>query len=154
MAIVQTAGARLYIADPGAIVASPDPWTEVGEIASLGEFGRVYNEVTSEAINDRKVRKFKGTYNDGSLAITLNRDPSDAGQADLISALDDTISDYNFRIEFDDDDPDGGGSLPTRIVFKAKVLSYTTNLQGPGNMIQSTCTLSIQSGSIVETPAA
>lgn len=153
MAIVQTAGAKLFIAAPGAVVASPDPWTEVGEIASLGEFGRVYNEVTSEAINDRKVRKFKGTYNDGTLAITLNRNPKDAGQNDLIAALDDTVSDYNFKIEFDDDDPDASGTNPTRIRFKAKVMSYTTNLQGPNNMIQATCSLSIQSGSIDETPA-
>lgn len=101
MGVATAAGAKLYIgttADDG----TTDSFIEVGEVASLGEFGRTYAEVTWSPINSRGVQKFKGSYNDGSLAVGLGRDINDAGQAAMKAALD-VDADYNFKVVANDD---------------------------------------------------
>lgn len=154
MTVRTTAGTRIYIAPPGDLpespLESPNFWTEIGEVVNFGEFGRTYAEVTHESINNRNVRKFKGTRNDGNIPLQLGRDTSDDGQELLRQALDDD-DDWNFKIELDDA-PTAG--TPTTLTFLAKVMSYTTNLGGPNQIIGATATLGIQSGSITEVAAA
>lgn len=101
MGVATAAGAKLYIGTT-ATVGSTDSYTEVGEVASLGEFGRTYAEVTWTPINSRGVQKFKGSYNDGSMAVGLGRDINDAGQAAMKTALD-IDADYNFKVVANDD---------------------------------------------------
>lgn len=153
MTVQTTAGTRIFIAPPGDVPGSPSPeyFTEIGEVVNFGEFGRVYTEITHEAVNDRNVRKFKGTRNDGTLPLQLGRDTADDGQALIRQALDDD-DDWNFRIILNDE-PTGGGD-PTSYTFKAKVMSYTTNLGGPNQIIGANASLGIQSGTIVEVEAA
>lgn len=149
MTLVHTAGTKLFIS---ASPLSPTPvWTEVGEIANYGAFGRVYQEIKVDSIGERGTRKLKGTYDDGNIALQLNRDPQDAGQALLITARD-SDDDYSFKIELNDQR--AGMTTPTRITFSAQVLSYTLNPQGPNNVVAAECTISIQSGTIDEVPAA
>ncbi len=150
MAVGPTAGSKLYIAPPGDLPISPDNYVEVGEIADLGSFGRQYNKITSEAVGSREVRKFKGTYDDGTMTLKLNRDPSDAGQGDLQDAVA-SDDDYQFKVVLNDDTV--ALPVPTTVTFAAKVMSYTTELGGPNNVTQSTAVLEIQSGTIVETAA-
>lgn len=151
MSVGPSAGAKLYIAPPGTIPFSPDLYVEVGEIANMGEFGRVYNLITSEALGDRKTRKYKGTYNDGQLALTLNYDSEDQGQQDLEDAVDDDDS-YQFKVVLND--ARGALTTPTTYTFEAIVMSYTANIGGTQNVTQSSCTLEIQSGTISKTAAA
>ena len=150
MAVGPTAGSKLYIAPPGSIPVSPDAYIEIGEIADLRSFGRQYNKITSEAVGDRKVRKYKGTYDDGTMTLKLNRDPSDTGQGDLQDAVD-SDDDYQFKVVLNDDTV--ALTIATTITFAAKVMSYTTELGGPNNVTQATAVLEIQSGTIVETAA-
>lgn len=103
MGVATAAGARLYIGTT-ASDGSTDSYTEVGEVASLGEFGRTYAEVTWSPINSRGIQKFKGSYNDGSMAVGLGRDINDAGQAAMKVALD-VDADYNFKVVANDDLP-------------------------------------------------
>jgi hypothetical protein len=93
-------------------------WQTIGEVTDLGEFGRTYNLVTHNPLGDRRTVKRKGSYNDGTVAMTVARDPSDAGQAIAIEALDSDNS-YSFLVTLQDG---------TELYFTAQVMSYTTNV--------------------------
>jgi hypothetical protein len=95
MGVSTAAGAKFYIGTTASNGAT-DTYTEVAQILSISEFGRVYNEVTFAPLGTRAVQKFKGSYNDGGADLTLGRDTGDAGQALLRTALD-VDADYNFK---------------------------------------------------------
>lgn len=59
----------------------------VGELTDIGQYGRLYEEVTSRPLAERRVRKYKGTYDEGSPSLTYDRVGGDAGQEALKSAL-------------------------------------------------------------------
>jgi len=145
MGIGPTAGSTLEVGLTGT-VESPDNYLAVGEITDLGTFGRVYQEIVAQSISNRGDRKFKGTYNDGSMTIKVNRDFADTGQVRLQTALD-SDSDYNIRITLNDNE-DGGFTTPTMITFKAKVMQFPLELGGANSMMAGNCVLSIKSGSI------
>lgn len=229
MGVATAAGATIYIGTTASSAAS-DTYTEIGEVASIPEFGRVYQEIKWNPINSRGTQKFKGSYDDGSISVPLGKDASDAGQAKVIAALD-VDADYNFKVVANDDVPATSfnvtisnaspgvvtkvahglaantavvfsttGALPTGLtagvtyyvktvidadtfsvsataggsaintssagsgthtlttvpagtyqVFKAKVMSYTTNYGSLDDIIKATMVLGIKSGSIVET---
>jgi hypothetical protein len=116
-------------------------YTVVGEITDIPEYGKVYTLVTHNPIGDRKTRKFKGSYNNGSLSLALARDPVDAGQSLALTALDDDEN-YSFEIEFSD------GSIH---YFQAKVMSYTTGTGTVDSIVTTTITLEIDTD-ILEVP--
>jgi hypothetical protein len=154
MAIGPTAGSKMYIADPGVAPAFPGVgWTEIGEIASPGTFGRTYQTIVSQAVARRGDVKFKGTFNDGQQQLTLNMDPEDDGQTELRTALD-SDADFNFMVELNDAAEQGVDKNST-IASKAKVMSFVYNIgSGPNGTVQSAVGLEIKSGSIVFTAAA
>lgn len=95
-------------------------YTVVGEVVSLGEHGATYALVTHNPLDSRRTKKFKGSVNDGTLAVGLGLDITDAGQVVLLAGADglqvDTV--HSVRITFQD------GSIE---YFQAKVMSYTRN---------------------------
>jgi hypothetical protein len=95
MGVSTAAGAKFYIGTT-ASVGSTDSFTEVGQILSISEFGRVYKEVVYTPLSTRGDQKFKGSYNDGGCDLTLGRDTNDTGQVALRVALD-VDADYNFK---------------------------------------------------------
>jgi hypothetical protein len=123
-------------------------WTEVGDVVSFGEFGASFEEITHQPVSDGNTYKFKGTRNDGSLALNLGRAPADAGQTILITALD-SYSDYDFRVELNDAPNELTGNKGTRMFFAGKVMSYTTAIPSSNSIVGSTCNISIN-GRIVE----
>lgn len=104
MGVSTNAGALLYIGTT-ASDQSTDTYTVIGEVVAIPEFGRSYNEIKYTPLASRGVQKFKGSYDDGSVAIPIGKDSSDAGQAALIIALD-VDADYNFKIVDNDDVPE------------------------------------------------
>ncbi len=148
MAVSTAAGAKLYIGTAETL-PSPDDYLEVGEITNMGEFGRVYNEIKYNALGNRGTLKFKGSYDDGQLSLDLGRAPSDVGQAAMVVALD-SDSDYNFKVTLND----AVTTTPTTFYFKAKVLSYTTNVGSVDQVVASKAMVSIKSGSITEVAAS
>lgn len=151
MAIGPTAGSKIYIGTAESI-ASPDDYLEIGEVSDLGSFGRVYTQIKAQTIGTRGDRKYKGTYDDGAMAIKVLRSSSDTGQAAAIVARD-SDSDYNFKLTLNDA-AEGGFTVNTAFYFKAKVMSYTVETGGPNTVVMATINLDLKSGSITEVAAA
>lgn len=60
-------------------------WTVVGEVVSLGEYGASQEEVNHTPLATGLVEKYKGATNNGSLAVELGNDATDAGQVLLLA---------------------------------------------------------------------
>jgi len=115
-------------------------YTLISEITEAGEFGRQYNLVTHLRLDERRTVKRKGSFNDGQMTLQLARVASDAGQADLITALDSDL-DSSFKVVLQDG---------TFLYFTAQVLSYTTNVGGTDQITGSTVVVEI-THDIIET---
>ena len=144
------AGTKLYIGGTGAL-ESESSWVEVGEIVDFGEYGKQYNLVTHNPIGSRKTYKFKGSYNNGQLALSLGQDLEDAGQEAVRDALD-SDNQYNFKVEFDDE-ADTSGATPTTDIFKGVVMSFTTQVGSVDSIVGAACSIEI-SGDITRTLAS
>lgn len=151
MAVQTSAGSKLFIGTSSGTPAS-DTYIEVSEITNIPEFGRAYQEITHNAVADRSTKKFKGSYNEGSISLTLGRDVAGTGQAALKAALD-SDADYNIKITLNDTPTTGASPKPTTFLFKAKVMSFTTNIGGSNQIVGATVLLGI-SGAITETAAS
>lgn len=143
MGVATAAGAKLYIGTT-ATDASTDTYIEVGQVASLGEFGRTYAEVTWSPINSRGVEKFKGSYNDGGMAVGLGRDINDAGQAAVKIALD-VDADYNFKVVANDDLPAKSATVTITIAAPG-VVSWAAHGFAAGTAVSFATTGSLPTG--------
>lgn len=108
-------------------------FTAVGEVTDMGEFGRAYNLVTHNPLDNRRTVKRKGSYNDGSLALQLARVPADGGQAILVTAVDSDAS-VSCKVTLQD------GTVQ---YFTAQVMSYTTGVGNVDQITNAACTLEI-----------
>ncbi|WP_299082827.1 hypothetical protein [uncultured Paraglaciecola sp.] len=123
-------------------------FTTVGEITNLGEFGSEATLITHSSIDNKIIRKFKGSVNIGSMNMTLGLDTDDAGQIlmkagqalDLPSAFE--LTTQNGDIYY----------------FQAMIMSFKPNPAGVDDVLTASCTLELtgQSGGtgIVEDLAA
>ena len=139
MAVQTSAGIKLSISsslpatnDESGFDALAD-FDLIGEVESIDAFGITYNNVEFTALDNRRVRKFKGSYDPGTPGITLAIDRSDAGQTTAKAALD-SDSDYSFKIEYQD------GSID---YYVGKVMSFTTNPGGVDNIVMGNMTIGI-----------
>lgn len=93
-------------------------YTLVGEVVDLGSYGKKYNLVTHNPIDDRKTVKRKGSYNSGTLAMKMARVPANAGQAILVTASgSDTAISFKITLQ--------NGTIN---YFQGLVMGYTTDL--------------------------
>jgi hypothetical protein len=152
MTVHTSAGSKLYIGTRALVPATDEDYLLVGEIVNLGEFGRVYEVIRHNSLDQRGTRKFKGTFDDGALAMQLGQDSDDVGQIRLLEARDSDYA-YNFKIELNDA-LDQTGATPTTFTFKGKVFSKTVNVGGPNQIVASNCNIEIDSGTITETEAS
>lgn len=145
---VQTSAGSLVSIGTTASNPSGDTFTLIGEITDIPEFGPAYQLVTHNPVATRTTQKFRGSINQGSVTLMLGRDLSDAGQSALNTALA-SDSAYNFRVELND----SAGSHGTRFVFKARIMSFTTNIGQVNNVVTAKVQLEITSA-ITTTAAA
>lgn len=143
MTVQTNAGSKLYIGTTSANAAT-DTYVEVGEIVSFGDFGRVYNEIKFDTVNTRGTRKFKGTFDDGSMAMSLGRDPSDVGQAAIIAARD-SDDDYNFKVSLNDA-PATETATVTITIAAPGVVSWTAHGLTVGEAVKFTTTGALPTG--------
>ena len=143
------AGTKLYIGGTGALI-SESSWVEVGEIVDFGEYGKNYNLITHNPVGSRKTYKFKGSYNEGALALQLGQDIADLGQDAIRTALG-SDNEYNFKVEFDDAAA-ASGSTPTTDTFRALVMTWITQVGGVDSIVGAACQIEI-SGDITRVEA-
>jgi hypothetical protein len=105
----------------------------IGNIDNLGSLGRTYNITEFNPIASRGTQKFKSSFNEGDMTVTLAYDSSDVGTTTCKTALDDD-ADYSFEITF----PDGG-----YLWFQAKVSTFVYEVSGVDDMRMATLTLAI-----------
>jgi len=152
MPVNTSSGSKLYIGQDN--VTHTDPQTDsdyvlVGFIANMGEFGRQYSLITFDDLSERSTLKFKGQRNDGKLQLDLGRAPDDEGQAAMRTALD-SDHDFNFKVTLSDQIT----TSPTTFYFLAKVMTYTTNVGGPTQVVRAAAQIEIKSNSIIEVAAS
>lgn len=100
--------------------------TEIGLIEQMGEFGRIFERVTFQAVADGRTIKLKGAFDDGAMQLVVAFDLSDSGQAALKSYADASDQNtYPFKMTFV-----GADSNYDTVYFGAKVMSYKVQ---PGN---------------------
>lgn len=148
MAAQTAAGTVISIGSTGDL-SSESSWQAIGEVVSISEFGRTYAEVTHNPLGTRGTEKFKGSFNDGDITLQLAQDLADTGQEALLDALESDEA-YNFQITQNDA---AGSGDPTTHVFKARVMSFTHNVDGVDSIVSASVTLGIVSGTLESTPA-
>lgn len=153
MTVNTAAGSKFYIGTTVAADTVPefeaDSFTEVGEVEDLGEFGDEAGEATFTALSDRRVRKFKTSFDAGTIPVTTGSDPEDPGQAAMIAAFASDL-DFNFKVELNDKITLGG--TPTTLYFRGKVMSKRRNVGQVDNVVRQSFTVGINT-EIFEDPA-
>jgi hypothetical protein len=141
MSVNTAAGSRFFIGTTLAIdetsdatakaAFATDTYEEVGEVEDLGEFGDEAGEAQFTSLADRRVRKFKTTFDAGMIPVVCGDDPSDAGQQAMVAAFASDL-DYNFKILLNDQLTISG--TPTvqycrgKVMSKRRVVGTVTNV--------------------------
>lgn len=138
--VATSAGSTLHVVASGTAPATYDAsgyaaltWVAVGEITDLGEFGREYNLVTHNPINNRSTQKFKGSFNEGQISLQLGLQTDDAGQIILKAA---SISDLSFSFKVTTQNGDV-------YYFRAMTMSFKVGVGGVDQITSATCTLEL-----------
>ena len=117
-------------------------FTDCGEVTSLGEFGREYQTVRVMNLADGATRKFKGSYDNGTVQVDILFDSDDAGQTLLEAAGDSATQKYSFKVTL----PDGSSGF----YFRGYVMSLKRIIGGPDDAIMLRCSIEIDENIIVE----
>ena len=104
MTVATNAGNRFYISKTP---ANPTTWDgagyaalsydEVGEVTDAGTLSAEYNITEHNTVNERDIKKLKGSRDNGAQDYTLGFDDLDAGQITMQTARD-SDSDYHIKI--------------------------------------------------------
>lgn len=109
-------------------------WVPVHEISDMGELGMEFKEVNHLSLDTRNTTKFKGSYDAGTMQLTLAKVETDPGQALFLTALN-SDSDYAFSIYFP--------QTANNIYVTGKVMSYKTKVGNVDSMLTATCKLAL-----------
>ena len=108
-------------------------FTAVGEITDLGEFGREFTLVTHNPVGSRGTQKFKGSFNEGTMNLSLGLDTDDAGQV-LMKAASLSDGPYSFEVTTQNGDT---------YYFQAMVMSFKVGVGSVDSITTATCTLEL-----------
>lgn len=114
-------------------------YTVVGEVTDIGEFGKEFNLVTHTPVSSRQVKKYKGSFNNGSLQVQMARDTANAGQTAMRTALASDAS-YSFKVTLQD---------LSKVFFTGKVMSFKTSVGSVDQLTGANTTIELD-GEIVE----
>lgn len=138
--VATSAGSTLHVVANGTAPSTFDgtgyaalTWVAVGEITDLGEFGREYNLVTHNPINNRSTQKFKGSFNEGQMDLQLGLQTDDAGQIIMKgAALSDSA--FSFKVTTQNGDV---------YYFRAMVMSWKVNVGNVDQITSASTTLEL-----------
>jgi hypothetical protein len=108
-------------------------WTAVGEVTDLGEFGREFNLITHNPLGSRGTVKLKGSFNEGSISVSLALDTDDAGQI-LAKAAAQSDNDYSVKIITQNGDD---------YYMQVKVMSFKVQVGSVDSVTSATMTMEI-----------
>lgn len=152
--VAPTKGSRIYIGGTtefnDASGYNGETWTEIEDVEDLGEVGDNSELVSFAAVNDGRRRKFKGVKDAGDMALVLGYNGGDAGQIALRAAEAQPFN-YNFRIDMTDQSA-GSPANPTRLYFRAKVMSATFRMGTVGDVVRSGVQLAVDSAIVQVAP--
>ena len=112
---------------------SASNWKLLGEVTTIGEFGRSYENVTANNLASGATRKAKGSYDNGAVDIEALYDSRDTGAQVMEQALLSTEN-YAFQIDLP---PDGDGNDGETFYFQALVTMWRPRINGPNDMTMS-----------------
>ncbi len=153
MTVRTSAGTTLKISSNAPATFDPTgyaalTYTAVGEITDLGEFGREFALVTHNAVGSRGTQKYKGSFNEGTMNLTLGLDTDDAGQV-LMKAASLSDSPYSIQVQTQNGD---------KYFFQAMVMNFKVGVGSVDSITTASCVLELTTSStgvgIVEVLAA
>lgn len=112
-------------------------FTTIGEVTDLGEFGREYALVTHNPVGNRGTVKRKGSFNEGTMSLSLGLDTDDAGQI-LAKAASKSDDDYSIEVVLQDGTP---------YWFQAQVMSFKLGVGSVDQITSATIALELTTNS-------
>lgn len=112
-------------------------FTTIGEVTDLGEFGREYALVTHNPVGTRGTVKKKGSFNEGTMAMSVGLDTDDAGQI-LLKAASSSDADYSFKVTTQNGDI---------YYFQAQVMTFKVGVGSVDNITTAAITLELTTSS-------
>jgi hypothetical protein len=125
-------------------------WTEIGAITNLGSWGAKGKELTTTFLSDGYTRRLKGSIDNGTVQLVVDRDPLDEGQLSLRSLASSDWGNHLFKVELNDAQNEGG--LNSIFYFSGPVMGAQNKFDGNDTIIETTFDLGI-SGQIIEVAA-
>lgn len=118
-------------------------WTEIDGWTAVGTLGDTQEVITQAFINQKRVRKAKGTLDAGTMENTFAPIPSDPGQIEFKNAVK-SCRPYAFKIEW------GAGCLPASVVTISSatpgVVSWASHGLVAGQAVTFTSTGALPTG--------
>ena len=118
---------------------------ECGEAVSIGEFGQEFQTVRVNNLKTGATRKFKGSFDVGTIQADLLFDSDDVGQTVLESAAESTAT-YAFHVQL----PEAAGDGGEEFYFEGLVASLKRIVGGPDDAVMLRTTIELDHHSIVE----
>ena len=119
-------------------------FTDCAEVVNIGEFGREYQTVRVNNLASGATRKFKGSYDNGTVQVELLFDSADGGQT-LLEAAGDSTSTYLFKIGYP-----GDGAAGEEFYFSGLVTNLKRVVGGPDDALMMNATIEIDHRNIIE----
>ena len=129
-----------------------DTWNPVANVTHVGEAGSEAEIITSKHVDKEYVRKLKGSRDNGTMTLVVDRDASDPGYQALVAA-EGTSHAFNFKVELNDKPATGSAPKNSVFYFSAIVASRRNNFGDADTVVSTTFALAI-SGAIIEVPAS
>lgn len=142
-ALQAVAGTKIYVGSssmsPASNLSSSSfssvVWNEIGYLNTQGPLGRERNAIQFDLVNDPIQQTVLGSETPPPIDCTFGNDPSNAGQAILVGAVDNGAN-YPFKITFGD-----GTSTPTTRLFVGVVASAREEFGTTNNTKQLACSI-------------
>lgn len=135
-----------------AVAYAGDTWTLISNVKDLGELGSEANVVVSKYVDRAFARKRKGSRDNGTLELKVDRDSADVGYIALLAAEKSSHS-FNFQIELNDKPAAGASPKNSIFFFNALVASAKNAFNDADQVVETTFSLAIN-GEVIEVAAS
>jgi hypothetical protein len=111
-------------------------YTPVGEVTDIGQYGTTYVATKYTSLASRQTKKFKGSFDNGSMVLKMGRFQTEPGQMALKAAL---LSDasFSFKVTYQDG---------TKNYFTGKVMDYKQTIGSVDQITAAETTVEIDGG--------